>query len=346
MSTDRLLYIVTILGLSVSCDPMAELDVELRISMAVQGIILVVKASGFCWDEIVFTRDNFLSRKKCSENIIDIEKIETKLWTEFNSTKTERRVFIFAAKEAKKGSTIVQATVDGFNSAVKYDDDRIDVELPGDGVITQTEKIKEINVEGLYFAHYLREVEISQIYRRLTIKYLKDQCRKYIQYNEYCPSVLQICLHDSIPHVIDYAWGYRIQNSILQRQHLDTLMSWLSTLGGACSALGDYNRIFAERAGAISQRQLQIAASLGDPLLVARCRLYTAISLIQQRKYKTSAQVIRHIFAWAQNLPDDLKDQRLINMCHGIWTKLQHEFTATRSSVPNGTVLQLSSRAV
>ncbi|KAG7162212.1 hypothetical protein Hamer_G010887, partial [Homarus americanus] len=137
--------------------------------------------------------------------------------------------------------------------------------------------------------------------------------------------IIRWTLEDSMPYIIDYEWCNIMKRSVQEKQHLNTIMSWLSTLGGACSALGDYSAQFAERAGTISLQQLDIAFRLGDPLIVSRCRLYAAISLIQQHKFKLAAMVIKSEYHWAQSVAKEVRDERLMNMCLGIWTKLRHD---------------------
>lgn len=50
---------------------------------------------------------------------------------------------------------------------------------------------------------------------------------------------------------------------VKERCEVDHAFSWLSTLGGAFSALGDYFENCAETAGKISIQQLQLAFRLG-----------------------------------------------------------------------------------
>lgn len=153
-------------------------------------------------------------------------------------------------------------------------------------------KLMHLQTEGLYFAAFLKELQVSLVYRLLVLQrwgYMHS--KKYIKTstaNNIRSVAIQVKVQDAIPHVVDYAWGERMCRLGRERQHLDTMMSWLSTLGGACSALGDHLAGFAERAWAISLQQLEIAFRLGDPTMVSRCRLYAAISLIQQCKFKVS----------------------------------------------------------
>ncbi|XP_042234293.1 uncharacterized protein LOC121874260 isoform X2 [Homarus americanus] len=144
--------------------------------------------------------------------------------------------------------------------------------------------------EGLHFSLFLKELKISNIYRlsvyqqwllKFKQKYSLDMINEHKEH-----LIIRWTLEDSMPYIIDYEWCNIMKRSVQEKQHLNTIMSWLSTLGGACSALGDYSAQFAERAGTISLQQLDIAFRLGDPLIVSRCRLYAAISLIQQHKFK------------------------------------------------------------
>lgn len=157
-------------------------------------------------------------------------------------------------------------------------------------------KVIHIQTEGMFFAMFLRELQRSLVYRWLVLQQWtsirKRKCLKTHNTDNTKSVTIQVKVHDTLPHVLDYAWGERMCRCGQERQHLDTMMSWLSTLGGACSALGDHLAGFAERAWAISLQQLEIAQRLGDPNMVSRCRLYAAISLIQQCKFKVSCSVL------------------------------------------------------
>ncbi|XP_045604374.1 uncharacterized protein [Procambarus clarkii] len=183
--------------------------------------------------------------------------------------------------------------------------------------------------EGLHFAVFLKELLNSDKYKfsvfqqwilKFKQKYsnnISSECNEHL--------IIWWTLKDQIPYIIDDKWCFRMNRCAQEWQHLDSIMSWLSTLGGACSALGDYNTHFADRAWAISLKQMDIALRLGDPNIISRCRLYAAIALIQQCKFKLAAVVIKTEYQWVKSLPEEVRDQRLVNMCHGIWTKLQHE---------------------
>lgn len=117
---------------------------------------------------------------------------------------------------------------------------------------------------------------------------------------------------------------------IRERCELDHALSWLSTLGGAFSALGDYFDACAKMAGKISVHQLQLALRLNDPNIVTRCRLYFSLSLIQRKYFKMAKMIVREEYVKAKNCT--VVDQKLVNMCKGIWSKLQYEYELYRKN--------------
>lgn len=110
---------------------------------------------------------------------------------------------------------------------------------------------------------------------------------------------------------------------VRERLELDHALSWLSTLGGAFSALGDYFPSAAEMAGKISLHQFKLALRLHDPNIQARCRLFLSLSLIQQRCYQIAKKIILEEYKSAKN--SVVVDERLVKMCFGIWSKLKYE---------------------
>lgn len=109
---------------------------------------------------------------------------------------------------------------------------------------------------------------------------------------------------------------------VWEQIEIDHMFSWLSTLGGAFSALGDYFEDRARIAGKISIRQMFLAHRLGDPNLISRCKLFLSISLIQQLQFKEAQRIIREQYAFAKLT----YDSRLKKMCLGIWSKLQYDY--------------------
>lgn len=61
---------------------------------------------------------------------------------------------------------------------------------------------------------------------------------------------------------------------------------------------------------------------LGDPTTVARCKLYLSLSLIQRGSLLLARRIILEQYNIAKN--SNFVDARLINMCKGIWSKLQY----------------------
>lgn len=88
--------------------------------------------------------------------------------------------------------------------------------------------------------------------------------------------------------------------------------------------LGDYFVNCAETAGKISYHQLKLALMLGDSNIASRCRLYFSLSLIQKKRFKIAQQMISHEYKIAKQAV--IRDDRLLNMCKGIWSKLQYEY--------------------
>lgn len=78
-------------------------------------------------------------------------------------------------------------------------------------------------------------------------------------------------------------------------------------------------------AARISRQQLKLACKLGDPRIAARCRLYFALSLIQQKRLKAARYLVENVFHDAVTFY--VADTRLKRMCFGIWTKLQFEWS-------------------
>ncbi|XP_058059962.1 uncharacterized protein F58A4.6 [Anopheles bellator] len=123
---------------------------------------------------------------------------------------------------------------------------------------------------------------------------------------------------------LDYHWGERAVRMLWEINELNEMMAWLSTLGGAFSALGDYQLACADTAGQISIHQMKLAFRLGDPSLVARCRLYLAISLIQKYDFSVAKHIVQTVYRTEKRQTEP--ETRLLKMCQGIWAKLRYEY--------------------
>ena len=189
---------------------------------------------------------------------------------------------------------------------------------------TNTVTISKIRLNRRGYNAYLVSAYVVTLTRSQT--YRSSAHKALLQYLTYKFSdntdsmIIFVRLRTPKRQFLDRMWNERMTQMTLERREVDHAMSWLSTLGGAFSALGDEFQHCAEIAGKISVKQFELALRLGDPLLVARCQLYAALSLIQQGRLKTARKTVRSIykFSISQN------DVRLRKMCHGVWAKLQY----------------------
>ncbi|KAL7289009.1 hypothetical protein TKK_0016966 [Trichogramma kaykai] len=176
---------------------------------------------------------------------------------------------------------------------------------------------------------YLYTIIQSTTYRKAALHRLE----RFVASKEYLlndiPTVIFIRLKTPKHQFLDFEWNKRMTRLVIQKHDLDVAMSWLSTLGGAFSALGDEFNHCAKVAGKISLAQFKLSLQLGDPQLVARCNLYAALSLIQQGYYKRSKQMIQKIYKFAL----ESKDVRLQKMCQGVWAKLKYCYLQRKKSV-------------
>ncbi|KAL5112769.1 hypothetical protein TcWFU_008624 [Taenia crassiceps] len=129
--------------------------------------------------------------------------------------------------------------------------------------------------------------------------------------------------------------GYRVVAHHLYRHIiLQEAMSWLSTLGGGFSCLGDKCEDAAEIAGEISLRQMYLALSMEIPVFQARCRLFFAQSLMQRGRLKAAGLIIRDVYSFSKSASayDNPPEVHLGLMCHGLWKRLSHLWSLRRSS--------------
>lgn len=157
---------------------------------------------------------------------------------------------------------------------------------------------------------------MSDIYRTSVILHLNKVCG----WPESRTVVLRLFLEPPDHEIIDYAWNDRMLKLAWTRVEIENAFSWLSTLGGAYSALGDYFEHCAEEAGRISIRQYKLSKLLGDEALAARSRLYLAIALAQKGRLHTA----RHIVRTTNQFAILTLDKRLHRMCLGVWAKLKY----------------------
>lgn len=230
-----------------------------------------------------------------------------------------------------KGTTIFNSVIVTSYSVIKYEQKvkktksmcqiNVDTNNVSESNGVQMNKIW-LNKKGLnayVVSAYIVTLTNSQTYRKAALTKLL-QYLAYRLLNRINSSVILIRLYTPKKQFLDYKWNERITQMAIERREVDHAMSWLSTLGGAFSALGEEFQHCAEMAGKISIKQFELALRVRDPFLIARCKLYTALSLIQQGQLNKPKRMVRCIYKFSINQ----NDIRLQNMCQGIWAKLKY----------------------
>lgn len=197
-------------------------------------------------------------------------------------------------------------------------------------VLIAKDKLKIVRIDRYSYGEFPAKTFYINAYGWFFVKNELCCCRHYrrsfkthimaMSKNKKCMMVIK--LEPPKKEVIDYCWGEICSRKIWEAIELEYIMSWLSTLGGAFSALGDYDYDRASIAGRISLNQLCLAFRIGDPMTTAQCYLYLSISLIQQHKFKAAKRLIKEQYRFA--LAQHEKSKFLINMCLGIWNKLRY----------------------
>ena len=122
------------------------------------------------------------------------------------------------------------------------------------------------------------------------------------------------------------------------RIHLETQCSFLSTLGGAYSCVGDKGSTkHAKIAGRIALDQLKLAYMLNDDLLKLYALIYIAYSFLQRRLLQTCCRVAGRVLDVYLD-PDIFRarDTRLENMLTYLWTRLRRPSNSGHKVAKNG----------
>ncbi|EFP09238.1 hypothetical protein CRE_25280 [Caenorhabditis remanei] len=122
------------------------------------------------------------------------------------------------------------------------------------------------------------------------------------------------------PHNLDIAWERRLKHLFRYMLDLEKLMWNLSTLGGAYSAMGDFNTDYAKTAAKITAHQISLAKKYGDPVILARCYLYTALAEAQLGHLTQAVSIVRAVRHWSKQNPNTDIVQRC---CEGVYQKLR-----------------------
>ncbi|CAG9803241.1 unnamed protein product [Chironomus riparius] len=176
-------------------------------------------------------------------------------------------------------------------------------------------RVFKLNSYALYL--FLNEIQCCPNYHSCVARNIKSSSSQFI-----------IQLMPNKIEYIDRIWGEIVRQLVWEQLEVEYMMGWLSTLGGAFSALGDYFEDRAEIAGKISFHQMKLAYRLGDPNLLSRCKLFLSISLVQQNKFKFAQFIIKQQYQNAL----ETEDNRLRKMCLGIWSKLQYTYKIHRQN--------------
>ncbi|XP_034933666.1 uncharacterized protein F58A4.6 [Chelonus insularis] len=194
--------------------------------------------------------------------------------------------------------------------------------------------INKRGFNGYLASAYVFLLKTSDVYRQSAIKLLKYLILSRMENDVGRDSdafVIFINLIMPKKQFLDYKWNRIITVLALERRELNYAMSWLSTLGGAFSAMGEQFDSCAKVAGKISMHQFKLALRLNDPLLIARCRLYACLSLIQQNKLKLPRTEIPRIYEFAKLN----EDKQLKRMCQGVWAKFKYSYYLEKKKKKN-----------
>ncbi|KAJ4448967.1 hypothetical protein ANN_00359 [Periplaneta americana] len=265
-------------------------------------------------DEVVFTNNNYSNNDVSYSR--ELETTEANVYTSADARIKERNI--------GNGQNIVE----------KINKLDISSHLEGDCSIlpkksTELKWTHNLYINGYLLSLFIKTLLQSSVYRRYVIANFKE-CNKRRGLLLHPSGIVRVNIKLVHPrkNIIDFAWNERVERLAIERRELDNAMSWLSTLGGAFSALGEEFKHCAEIAGRISVQQFTIAMRLGDPNTVARCKLYLALSLVQRGYFKHARQIIEQQFTLARSAP--VVDNRLVSMCLGIWAKLKYDLHKRR----------------
>jgi len=109
---------------------------------------------------------------------------------------------------------------------------------------------------------------------------------------------------------------------IIEKLNLEYLMACLSTLGGAHSSLGEISKYHSLRAGEISMQQFKIALHVGDPVVIARCKIFMAHSLMQRGFLNRAAKIIKREYESAKQV--SYENSLVITCCLAAWCKYKY----------------------
>lgn len=181
-------------------------------------------------------------------------------------------------------------------------------------------------VDERLFWSIIVELSRSENYRRLCLNKFRKRSQKCLCTKRTRSYPVTVCvLVRLVPWkaVMDVSWEAKIGRLVVEQLELENAMAWLSTLGGAFSALGDYCTRFAEAAGQVSVKQLKLALRIGDPVTVCRCHIYLAMSLLQRGYFRSCRRLLRKQYQFATS-KEGLRDPKLVKMCESVWIRMSY----------------------
>nr|CAH8856050.1 unnamed protein product [Trichobilharzia regenti] len=177
-------------------------------------------------------------------------------------------------------------------------------------------KLKKIILISLSEFKYLHECCPDRKFSKCLSSYLK-RCKS--------SPVLFVASHFQ-PSISNGPMWKVVCSRLVKAIVIEESMSWLSTLGGGYSSLGDQNDYAASLAGTVSIFQMSLALEVNSPTLLAKSQLWFAQSLMQRGFLKQSAGILRRIYTlWKPLMKPDLpSDMRIDHMAVGLWARLRH----------------------
>lgn len=91
---------------------------------------------------------------------------------------------------------------------------------------------KRVDVDSVFVHYLMKELFLSDLYRT---HFIQNFTKKHKI------ELLKLYLLPTKYNLIDYNWNERVYQLVRERCELDHTLSWLSTLGGAFSALGKFH---------------------------------------------------------------------------------------------------------
>lgn len=135
---------------------------------------------------------------------------------------------------------------------------------------------------------------------------------------------------------VDHNWSKKILELVGNKAKLMESFSWLSTVGGGFSALGERDSKWSARAGALSLgQQLKLAELLGDERLKVMCHLFAALAALQMDNRQFCFNYIKRVILPLINAMP-YRDVILINILKHIAFRLRTQYVGQQHAIEHG----------